>query len=585
MRLIFQHIREYKKDCILTFILVLIETACDLVFTITTGRFIDELANGNGSMEQVYLLGGRLLLILIVILLVGSASGWLSMRAAAGLSKNLRNGMFDHIQEFSFSNIEHFSAESLVTRMTTDVMNVQHAVFMLLRVVTKSPITLICGLVMAFSINWKLGLIYLIAIPILSAGLYLIASKALPLFPKIFRLYDKLNNVVRENLSGIRVVKSFVREDHEIEKFLHVSGDLKDHFIKAECTFALNAPLMQAVIYICLTLIIWLASGTIIASKNGTLLGVPGMTTGQLQNLFVYGFMILSSLMMVSNVYVQLMMSQESVHRITAVLTEKADIENPIHPLKAVANGEIEFQDVGFSYAKDTSKLCLKGINLHIAAGETVGIIGGTGSAKSSLVQLIPRLYDATVGKVKVGGHDVKEYDIESLRDAVSMVLQKNVLFSGTIKENLRWGNENATDEELIHACKLAQADPFIQQFPDGYDTHIDQGGTNVSGGQKQRLCIARALLKKPLILILDDSTSAVDTKTDALIRQAFRDEIPNTTKIIIAQRISSVQDADKIIVMDQGEINAVGTHEELLANNCIYREVYESQQKGDDAE
>lgn len=585
MRLIFQHIREYKKDCILTFILVLIETACDLVFTITTGRFIDELANGNGSMEQVYLLGGRLLLILIVILLVGSASGWLSMRAAAGLSKNLRNGMFDHIQEFSFSNIEHFSAESLVTRMTTDVMNVQHAVFMLLRVVTKSPITLICGLVMAFSINWKLGLIYLIAIPILSAGLYLIASKALPLFPKIFRLYDKLNNVVRENLSGIRVVKSFVREDHEIEKFLHVSGDLKDHFIKAECTFALNAPLMQAVIYICLTLIIWLASGTIIASKNGTLLGVPGMTTGQLQNLFVYGFMILSSLMMVSNVYVQLMMSQESVHRITAVLTEKADIENPIHPLKAVANGEIEFQDVGFSYAKDTSKLCLKGINLHIAAGETVGIIGGTGSAKSSLVQLIPRLYDATIGKVKVGGHDVKEYDIESLRDAVSMVLQKNVLFSGTIKENLRWGNENATDEELIHACKLAQADPFIQQFPDGYDTHIDQGGTNVSGGQKQRLCIARALLKKPLILILDDSTSAVDTKTDALIRQAFRDEIPNTTKIIIAQRISSVQDADKIIVMDQGEINAVGTHEELLANNCIYREVYESQQKGDDAE
>ena len=360
---------------------------------------------------------------------------------------------------------------------------------------------------------------------------------------------------------------------------------MKDHFIKAECTFALNAPLMQAVIYICLTLIIWLASGTIIASKNGTLLGVPGMTTGQLQNLFVYGFMILSSLMMVSNVYVQLMMSQESVHRITAVLTEKADIENPIHPLKAVANGEIEFQDVGFSYAKDTSKLCLKGINLHIAAGETVGIIGGTGSAKSSLVQLIPRLYDATIGKVKVGGHDVKEYDIESLRDAVSMVLQKNVLFSGTIKENLRWGNENATDEELIHACKLAQADPFIQQFPDGYDTHIDQGGTNVSGGQKQRLCIARALLKKPLILILDDSTSAVDTKTDALIRQAFRDEIPNTTKIIIAQRISSVQDADKIIVMDQGEINAVGTHEELLANNCIYREVYESQQKGDDAE
>lgn len=585
MRLIFQHIREYKKDCILTFILVLIETACDLVFTITTGRFIDELANGNGSMEQVYLLGGRLLLILIVILLVGSASGWLSMRAAAGLSKNLRNGMFDHIQEFSFSNIEHFSAESLVTRMTTDVMNVQHAMFMLLRVVTKSPITLICGLVMAFSINWKLGLIYLIAIPILSAGLYLIASKALPLFPKIFRLYDKLNNVVRENLSGIRVVKSFVREDHETEKFLHVSGDLKDHFIKAECTFALNAPLMQAVIYICLTLIIWLASGTIIASKNGTLLGVPGMTTGQLQNLFVYGFMILSSLMMVSNVYVQLMMSQESVHRITAVLTEKADIENPIHPLKAVANGEIEFQDVGFSYAKDTSKLCLKGINLHIAAGETVGIIGGTGSAKSSLVQLIPRLYDATIGKVKVGGHDVKEYDIESLRDAVSMVLQKNVLFSGTIKENLRWGNENATDEELIHACKLAQADPFIQQFPDGYDTHIDQGGTNVSGGQKQRLCIARALLKKPLILILDDSTSAVDTKTDALIRQAFRDEIPNTTKIIIAQRISSVQDADKIIVMDQGEINAVGTHEELLANNCIYREVYESQQKGDDTE
>ena len=579
MKQILSCLHQYKKDFITTPVLVILETICELFLVITIGRFIDELTN-HASMQTICHYGVILVIITVISFLLGVASGWISVKGASGLAKNLRNTMFERFQDFAFENIDHFSMDSLVTRMTTDVMNVQQAYMMILRVATKSPITLICALAMAFSINWKIGLIYVVVIPLLAIGLFLIARITTPIFKRVFKTYDKLNRIVRENLHGIRVVKSFVREEHETEKFKAVSGEIQRDFTKAEKILAFNSPMMQAAIYICLILICWFSAKAIVGSAAGIAVGGIYMTTGDMQNLLSYSMMILMSLMMLSMIYVMIMMSRESVNRISEVLEEKVALKNPSHPKTEIKNGEIIFEHVGFSYAGEEDKLCLSDINIHIRSGETIGIIGGTGSGKSSFVQLIPRLYDVTTGSVRVGGQDVRMYDMEALRNAVAFVLQKNVLFAGTIKENLRWGNPEATDEEIMEVCRLAQADSFIESFPDGYDTYIEQGGSNVSGGQKQRLCIARALLKHPKILILDDSTSAVDTKTDALIRRAFASYIPDTTKIIIAQRISSVEDADRIIVMDGGRINAVGTHEELLKNNEIYREVYESQQK-----
>ena len=576
-----QYLKAYKKDAILTPIWVALETVGELFLTVTIGRFIDELSNPDATMDIIWSYGLRMLALALACLAVGAIGGWTSTKAAAGLSKNLRNEMFDRIQAFSFSNIDKFSTNSLVTRMTTDVMNVQNAVMMILRVAAKAPLSIVCALVMAFSTNWQIGLIYVVVVPLLFIGLIAIARVTHPIFHRVFKTYDRLNGVVRENLHGIRVVKGFVRENHEVQKFEKISGEIQSDFTRAETAIAYNPFLMQMGIYTCLTLIAWLGAKAIVGSQNGTVLaGIP-MTTGDLQNLISYSMMILMSLMMLSMIYVMLMMCRESVSRIREIFREESSITNPPSPAEEIRDGEIVFDHVNFSYVGQADKCYLRDIDLHIRSGEIIGIIGGTGSGKSSLVQLIPRLYDATTGTVMVGGWDVREYDLEALRDAVAMVLQKNVLFAGTIKENLRWGSKDATDEELVEVCRLAQADEFIRQFPDGYDTYIEQGGTNVSGGQKQRLCIARALLKKPKILILDDSTSAVDTKTDALIRRAFRSYIPETTKIIIAQRVSSVEDADRIIVMDGGRIDAVGTHQELLKTNKIYQEVYDSQQKG----
>ena len=508
----------------------------------------------------------------LVALTFGALSGRSCARATAGFARNLRHDMFHHLQVYSFSNIDKFSSAGLVTRLTTDVSNVQNAFMMIIRTLIRCPAMLIFAMVMSFRINHDISLIFLAVIPILGVGLYLIIKHVHPVFERVFKTYDRLNGVVQENLSGIRVVKNFVREDHEIEKFDTISGTIYKDFSLAERILAHNSPLMQGCVYACMILVSWLGAKQIV---------IGNMSTGNLMSFFTYIMQILSSLMMLSMVFVMITMSRASAERIVEVLDEESDITNCDNPVYEVKDGSVEFTDVSFSYAKRPDKTVLDDIDLIIPSGQTVGIIGGTGSSKSSLVQLIPRLYDVTGGCVKVGGMDVRNYDLQTLRHNVAMVLQKNTLFSGTIKENLRWGNPDATDEELVHACRLAQADDFIRTFPDGYDTYIEQGGTNVSGGQKQRLCIARAILRKPKILILDDSTSAVDTKTDALIRQAFREEIPNTTKIIIAQRISSVMDADQIVVMDNGRINACGTHEELLANNEIYREVYESQQKG----
>lgn len=577
VRKLLRSVREYKTSSLLAPLFVTCEVILEVIIPMLMANLID-FGIEAGNMQYILKMGLALVICCIVSLTFGALSGKYAAVACAGFAKNLREDMYNKVQEYSFSNIDKFSTASIVTRLTTDITNIQNAYMMSIRVAVRCPIMLIFALFMAFQINSHLAPIFVIAIPILAVGLVIIISNAKRIFERVFRTYDKLNNVVQENLHGIRVVKSFVREDHETEKFCSVSKEIYQDFSKAEKILAFNAPLMQFCAYGCMLLISWLGAKLIVASGNNP---AVGMTTGDLTSMFSYTMQILMSLMMFSMVFVMITISYASMERAEEILDEKSDLHNPENPVYEVKDGSIEFDHVNFVYGKNADKLCLDNVNLKIPSGATVGIIGGTGSSKSTLVQLIPRLYDATEGAVKVGGRDVREYDIESLREEVAMVLQKNVLFSGTIKDNLRWGKEDATDEEMRHVCQLAQADEFIQTFPDGYDTYIEQGGTNVSGGQKQRLCIARALLKKPKILILDDSTSAVDTKTDALIRMAFREEIPNTTKIIIAQRISSVEDADLILVLDDGKINGMGTHQELLANNEIYREVYESQQKG----
>ena len=568
-------IREYKKPTILTPIFMILEVAMEITIPFLVAKLIDEGVNANDT-KAIFIIGAELLITALLSLFFGVQSGKNAAIASAGFAKNLRQDMYGKMQKYSFFNIDKFSTSSIVTRLTTDVTNVQMAFMMIIRGAVRAPITIICALVMSFTINPKVALIFLIASPILGGLLILIAKTVHPIFEKVFRTYDKLNNVVQENVRGVRVVKSFVKEDAEISKFDKVSQTIYENFYRAEKLLALNNPLMQITVYTCITLISWFGAKAIVGGS---------LTTGELTSLITYAMQILSSLMLVSMVFVMITISLESARRIVEILEEVPDLDNPEKPVMEVKNGDIEFKNVSFSYVKDKKKLCLQNINLRIKSGETIGIIGGTGSSKSSLVQLIPRLYDVTEGELKVGGVNVKDYDIKTLRDAVSMVLQKNELFSGTIKENLRWGNENATDDEIEEACKLAQADEFINGFIDKYDTHIEQGGTNVSGGQKQRLCIARALLKKPKILILDDSTSAVDTKTDSLIRKAFAEKIPNTTKIIIAQRISSVQDSDQIIILDNGKINGIGTHEELLKSNSIYQEVYYSQVKAGEEE
>lgn len=576
VRKLLKSVREYKKHSILSPIFVTFEVLMEVVIPLLMANLID-FGIDDGNLEYIVKMGVVLLVFAVISLAFGALSGRSAAIASAGFAKNLRKDMYYRVQNYSFSNIDKFSTSSIVTRLTTDITNVQNAYMMIIRVAVRAPIMLIFAMVMAFSVNASMALIFLCIVPILGVGLFLIMSKAHPIFKRVFKTYDKLNNVVQENLYGIRVVKSFVREEHENQKFGKISKLIFNDFSKAERILAWNMPLMQFCVYSCMLLISWFGARLIVLSGNDP---AVGMSTGQLMSLITYAMQILMSLMMLSMIFVMVIMSRASMERIAEILDEESDITNNENPVKEVKDGSIVFDKVDFAYKEDSEELCLHDISVSIKSGETVGIIGGTGSGKTSLVNLIPRLYDVTGGKLTVGGLDVKDYDIEALRDSVAVVLQKNVLFSGTIKENLRWGNENATDEELIKVCKLAQADSFVSTFPDGYDTYIEQGGTNVSGGQKQRLCIARALLKKPKILILDDSTSAVDTKTDALIRKAFAEEIPNTTKIIIAQRISSIENADKIIVMDDGKINAVGTHEELLKSNDIYKEVYTSQTK-----
>jgi ATP-binding cassette subfamily B protein len=566
-----QCIGKYKIDTILTPVFVTLEVIFEIIIPLLMAHMIDKGIT-SGNMDVIVKTGLWLSLLCILSLLSGALAGRFAARASTGFAKNLRRSIFYKIQEFSFTIIDRFSQAGLVTRMTTDVSNVQNAFQMIIRIFFRAPLMLIFSVVMVFSVNVKLAWVFAGIIPVLGIGLTIIILNAHPLFMKVFSLYDKLNLVVQENLHGIRVVKSYVREEHETKKFKKSSDEIYQTFVKAEKIIVFNSPLMQFCIYVCTLLICWLGAQMIV---QGT------FTTGQLLSLLSYTMMILMSLMVLSMIFVMLTMSRASIKRISEVLYATNDMENKKNPVTQVKDGSVRFKNVDFGYHGKDGKLCLSNINIEIAPGQTVGIIGGTGSGKSTLTQLIPRLYDATGGSVEIGGINVKDYDIEALRGDVAMVLQNNILFSGSIKDNLRWGNKDATDEEMERVCRLSAADEFIRAFPNGYETWIDQGGANVSGGQKQRLCIARALLKKPKILILDDSTSAVDTKTDSLIRGAFRDEIPDTTKIIIAQRISSVQEADKIIVMDDGRIAAIGAHEELLKTSAIYREVYESQQKG----
>mgnify|MGYP002299417947 FL=1 len=532
-----------------------------------------------GNMNAVWKYGMILLVFAMFQLITGVLSAHIAARTSVGFCANLRQDMYDNVQTFAFSNIDKFSTASIVTRLTTDVTNIQNAYQMLIRMAIRGPVMLLFSMIVSFKINSTIAWIFLAVIPIMAFLLYLIIRKVNPIFNHVFQTYDELNNVVQENVRGIRVVKSFNREDYEIGKFRSISEMIYHYFTKGEKLIAFNSPIMQFFMYACMILISWIGAKAIVASGNNSALG---MTTGDLTALLSYATQILTSLMMLSMVFVMITMSLASAHRVAEILNEKTDIQNSDCPVMSVKDGSISFENVDFVYASKADKKVIENINLTISTGETVGVIGATGSSKSSLVQLIPRLYDVTGGKLTLGGIDVKDYDLDTLRSSVAMVLQKNELFSGTIKDNLRWGNENATDEEIKHACHLACADEFIEAMPKQYDTYIEQGGNNVSGGQKQRLCIARALLKKPKVLILDDSTSAVDTKTDAAIQRAFAEYIPDTTKIIIAQRVSSVQNADKIVVLNDGKIDAVGTHKELLGNCDIYREVYQSQVKGD---
>ena len=570
-------IREYKKASILTPLFVSLEVVMEVIIPYYMGKMLDYGVN-LGDMNYIIKVGIMLVVFCVMSLIFGALAGKYAAYASAGFSKNLRHDMFHNVQSFSFSNIDKFSVSSLVTRLTTDVTNMQNAYQMIIRIAVRSPLMIIFSLVMAIRISPRLSLIFLCVLPLLAVGLYFIVTHAHPIFERVFKTYDKLNNIVSENLHGIRVVKSFVREEHEKEKFNSVSDKIYKDFVSAEKLLAFNAPLMQTAAYSTMLLISWFGAKLIVSTGN-----VPeaGLTTGDLVILMTYAMQILMNLMMLSMIFVMITMSRASAERISEVLSEESSLKNPEKPVMEVKDGSVEFDNVGFSYKNDENKLCLKDASFKINSGETVGIIGSTGSSKSTLVQLIARLYDVTTGSVKVGGVDVRDYDLDTLREKVAMVLQKNVLFSGTIKDNLRWGNPDATDEEMKEACVLAQADSFIQTFEKGYDTYIEQGGTNVSGGQKQRLCIARSLLKKPKILVLDDSTSAVDTQTDALIRKGFAEYIPETTKIIIAQRISSIEHADKIIVLDDGKIENIGTHGELLGRDPIYTEVYNSQTKG----
>ena len=569
------YIKDYKKDTILTPIFVILEVVMEVIIPLLMARIID-VGIQNGDVHYILEMGALLIVSAILSLTFGMLSGRFAAKASSGYAKNLRKAMFHKVQDYSFENIDKFSTSSLVTRMTTDVTNVQMAFQMIIRILVRGPIMMIFALIMVMTISFKLSVIFLVAIPVLGAILFFIAIKAHPNFERVFKKYDKLNRVVQENVSAIRVVKAYVRESFEEKKFKEVNDEVYRDFKKAEKIVAFNGPVMQFTIYSCILLISWIGTQLIVGGE---------MQTGQLSSIITYAWQILASLMMLSMVFVMIIMAQSSAERIIEVIDEEPTIKDKENPIKEVKDGSIVFENVSFQYSdeKNEDKYALENINLEIKEGETIGIIGGTGSSKSTLVQLIPRLYDVTKGSIKVGGIDVRDYEIHALRDAVAMVLQKNVLFSGTIAENLRWGKKNADEEELEDACKLAQADGFIKEFPSKYETVLDQGGTNVSGGQKQRICIARAILKKPKILILDDSTSAVDTKTDSLIRKAFREEIPNTTKIIIAQRVSSVEDADKIIVLNEGKIDGIGTSEELLKTNEIYREVYETQMKGGD--
>ncbi len=569
-------IREFKKPAILTPILVVGEVILECIIPFVIANLVNEMQAGCG-MDVIVQYGLQLIIMAVLSLILGVAAGNTCATASTGFARNLRQDMFYHIQDYSFENIDKFSVSSLVTRMTTDVMNVQMSFMMIIRVATRGPLMLIFSFIMGFAMGGRLALIFLVTIPLLGVGLVLVIRKATPIFRRVFRKYDALNDSVQENVQAMRVVKSYVREDYEKKKFGVAAEDVCKDFTRAERIMAINNPMMQFCVYAGMVFVLSFGSYAVISSQG------LEVNVGQMSAIITYSFQILMSLMMLSMVFVMITMSMESAERIVEVLQEQSTLTSPEKAVKEVKDGSIDFDGVSYKYSRTAERNALEHVDLHIRSGELIGILGGTGSSKTTLVQLIPRLYDVTEGAVRVGGVDVRNYDLETLRDNVAMVLQKNVLFSGTIKDNLRWGNPNATDEEMYEACRLAQADEFIQQFPDKYDTWIEQGGSNVSGGQKQRLCIARALLKKPKVLILDDSTSAVDTHTDALIRQGFREFIPDTTKIIIAQRVASVEDADRIIVMDGGRISAIGTHEELLKSNKIYREVYTSQTKAGD--